>query len=214
MKRQTLVITGTDTDVGKTVVTAGLTRCLQNAFYWKPVQAGTEPETDTERAKTLSGLPHERFLPEVYTLRTPASPHLAARLDDISINPAHLDLPAVTGPLVIEGAGGVMVPLTEKYLMLDLFARWRAPVILVARTELGTINHSLLSIEALRARDITIGGIIFSGEAHAENERIIPQFSGVPSLGRLPWMPSLDAARLHLAMQAHIDMTAIEALLA
>jgi len=214
MMRHTIVITGTDTDVGKTIVAAGLTLCLQNALYWKPIQAGVEPETDTDRVKALSGLPPERFLPEAYRLRTPASPHLAARIDDVVINPARLDLPDVAGPLVVEGAGGVMVPLTQDYLALDLFARWHAPVILVARTGLGTINHSLLSIEALRSHGIAIGGIIFSGEAHEENERIIPHISGVPSLGRLPWMPSLDTTRLHSAMQAHINIAAIEAMLA
>lgn len=214
MKHKAIIITGTDTDVGKTVVAAGLAQCLKNAFYWKPIQAGIEPETDTDRVKALSGLPPERFLPEAYRLRTPASPHLAAQMDDVIITPNRLHLPDVAGPLVVEGAGGVMVPLTQDYLALDLFVRWHAPVILVARTALGTINHSLLSIEALRSRGITIGGIIFSGDAHEENERIIPHISGVPSLGRLPWMASPDAARLHLAMQAHIDIAAIEALLA
>lgn len=213
MSGRVIVITGTDTDIGKTIVAAGLMLCLKDALYWKPIQAGMEDATDTERVMALSGLPHERFLPEAYKLRSAASPHLAARLDDMVISPAMLKIPEVSAPLIIEGAGGVMVPLTDDFLMLDLFARWRMPVILVARTGLGTINHSLLSIEALRARNITLGGIIFSGEPHEENERIIPHISGVRSLGRLPWMPSPEHARLHLAMQAHIDMAAIEALL-
>lgn len=208
-----VIIAGTDTDVGKTIVSAGLMMCLPNALYWKPVQAGTEPMTDTEAVQALSGLPDERFLPEAYRLATPASPHLAARMDDVVINPGALALPQVSAPLIIESAGGVMVPLTDNFLNIDMFARWGLPVILVARTSLGTINHSLLSLSALRARDVPVGGIIFSGDEHEENEAIIPRLSGVWSLGRLPRLESLDPARLHLAMQAHIDIASIEALL-
>ena len=209
-----LVIAGTDTDVGKTLVSAGLMLSLPRALYWKPVQAGTAPQTDTEAVQQLTHLGQERFLPEAYRLREPASPHLAARLDDTEIDPTQLSLPQVSAPLIVESAGGVMVPLNEHLLNLDMFARWSAPVILVARTALGTINHSLLSIAALRARDIPIGGILFSGEAHDENERIIPALGHVPSLGRLPRLERIDPAGLHLAMQAHIDIAAIEALLA
>lgn len=212
MNHNAIVVTGTDTDVGKTVVAAGLVMSLR-AFYWKPVQAGTDPTTDRETVRALSGLPTERFLPEGYRLKEPASPHLAARMEDIAISPKGLQLPEVSGPLVVEGAGGVMVPLTEDFLMLDLLAQWRRPTIVVARTALGTINHSLLTIAALRARDVPIGGIIFSGEEHAENQRIIPQISGVRSLGRLPLLPSLDPARLNLAMEAHIDIPAVKALM-
>lgn len=208
-----IIIAGTDTDVGKTLVSAGLMLCLPNAHYWKPVQAGTTPMTDTETVQTLTGLPAERFLPEAYCLATPASPHLAARLDNVTISPSELALPQVAAPLIVESAGGLMVPLTDTHLNIDQFVRWGMPVILVARTALGTINHSLLSIMALRARDIPIGGILFSGEAHDENERIIPQISGVPSLGRLPRLDRIDAPGLHLAMQAHVDLAAIEALL-
>ena len=209
-----LVIAGTDTDVGKTLVSAGLMLSLPHALYWKPVQAGTEPLTDTEAVQQLTHLGQERFLPEAYRLATPASPHLAARLDETEVAAEMLALPQVTAPLIVESAGGVMVPLNDHLLNLDMFARWGAPVILVARTALGTINHSLLSIAALRARDIPIGGILFSGEAHEENERIIPALSGVRSLGRLPRLERIDGAGLHLAMQAHVDIAAIEALLA
>lgn len=209
-----LVIAGTDTDVGKTMVAAGLALCLPQALYWKPVQAGTEPMTDTEAVQALTRLPPERFLPEAYRLNVAASPHLAARIDGVTINPALLDLPQVSAPLIVESAGGVLVPLAEDWLNVDQFARWGSPVILVARTGLGTINHSLLSVEALRARDVPIAGILFSGEAHDENERIVPLLAKVRSLGRLPWLPSPDAARLHLAMQAHVDVAAIEALIA
>lgn len=210
---RTLIIAGTDTDVGKTVIAAGLMQCLPMASYWKPVQAGTDPMTDTEAAQRLSDLPTERFLPEAYRLKMAASPHLAARVEDVVISPSQLTLPQASGSLIVESAGGIMSPLTDNFLNIDLFARWGAPVIVVARTSLGTINHSLLTLSALRARDIPVGGILFCGDAHEENEQIIPRLSGVWSLGRLPRLESLDPARLHLAMQAHVDIAAVEALL-
>ena len=118
-----------------------------------------------------------------------------------------LALPQVDGPLVVEGAGGVLVPISETLLMADLFAHWGQPVILCARTALGTINHSLLSVEALRARGVPIAGIAFIGEAHAENERIIPLLAGVPSLGRLPLLDPLSPAALAQAFAAHIRLS-------
>lgn len=200
-----LVVTGTDTDVGKTVFAAGLAGAL-GAHYWKPVQAGVTPEGDRDTVVRLSGLPRERILPEAYRLTTPASPHLAARIDGVDIATEALALPKVNGPLVVEGAGGALVPLSETLLMADLFAHWGAPVILCARTGLGTINHSLLSIEALRARGIPIAGIAFIGEAHAENERIVPMLGKVRNLGRLPMIAPLDAASLAIAFAAQIDV--------
>lgn len=209
-----LVITGTDTDVGKTVVAAGLAGCLHGAYYWKPIQAGTEPQTDRARVRHLSGLPPERLLPEAYCLAMAASPHLAARMEDVTIEVDALAPPSVRGPLIIEGAGGILVPISAQASMADLFVHWGAPVVLVARTGLGTINHSLLSIEALRTRGIRIGGIVFVGEAHMENERIIPAISGVRSLGRLPMIDPLTPETLRAAIGRHIDIAAIEALLA
>ncbi len=209
-----LVITGTDTDAGKTVVAAGLTLCLPGAHYWKPVQSGTSPTTDTATVRALTGLPDDRFVPEAYVLQEPASPHLSARLEGVEIDLNHLSLPPLGAPLIAEGAGGLMVPLNERDLAIDLFTRWGIPVILVARTGLGTINHSLLSIEALKARGIPIGGLIFSGDPHEENERIIPALSGVRSFGRLPRLAKLDTENLRTAMTAHIDLAAIETLIA
>jgi dethiobiotin synthetase len=200
-----LVVTGTDTGVGKTVFAAGLAGAL-GAYYWKPIQAGVDPEGDKETVAALSGLPPARILPEAFRLTTPASPHLAARIDGVSIALDQLALPKVDGPLVVEGAGGVLVPISETLLMADLFASWGKPVILCARTGLGTINHSLLSIEALKARGVPIAGIAFIGEAHAENERIVPQLSGARALGRLPHLDLLDAGRLASTFAAHITL--------
>jgi len=199
------IVTGTDTDIGKTVFAAGLAGAL-GAYYWKPVQAGIDPQGDKERVAALSGLPASHILPEAYRLTTPASPHLAARIDGVEIDLDRLALPQVDGPLVVEGAGGLMVPVSETLLMIDLFVHWEAPAVLCARTGLGTINHSLLSIEALRARGVSIAGIAFIGEPNEENERIIPELGKVPCLGRLPYLDPLDADTLREAFAASIRL--------
>ena len=199
------VVTGTDTDIGKTVFAAGLAGAL-GAHYWKPVQAGVDPEGDKETVARLGNIPQTHILPEAYRLTTPASPHLAARIDGVEVRLDKLSLPQVDGPLVVEGAGGVLVPVSETLLMADLFAHWQLPVILCARTALGTINHSLLSIEALRSRGVPLAGIAFIGDPHEENERIIPQLAKVPSLGRLPRLDPLDAASLKAAFVENIRL--------
>jgi dethiobiotin synthetase len=193
-----IVVTGTDTDVGKTVFCAGLTRLL-DAAYWKPVQAGLAGETDAETVRRLAELPADRVLPEAWALHTPASPHLAAEIDGVEIDPDGLVLPPSERPLVVEGAGGLMVPLTRRMLLIDVIARWGAPVVLCARTRLGTINHTLLSIEALRRRAIPLLGVAFVGEAHPENERIIGSLGKVAVLGRLPQLDPLTPAALAAA---------------
>jgi len=206
-----LVVTGTDTGIGKTVLAAALTGAL-GARYWKPVQAGLEGESDSEAVARLSGLGAGSIIPEAYRLNTPCSPHQAAAIDGLTIDPAHLSLPEGTGPLVVEGAGGVLVPLAEDLLYADLFARWGLPVVLAARTELGTINHSLLSIEALRARHVPIAGIAFIGEGNAESERIICAIGKVRRLGRLPHLDPLNAGTLAATFKAQFDLSGLEGL--
>ncbi len=196
-----IVVTGTDTDIGKTVFAAALTAAL-GAHYWKPVQAGLDDGTDAARIVRLAAIPPERIVPEAYRLATPCSPHRAAELDGVTIDPGRLTPPALS-PLVIEGAGGVLVPVTRELLFADLFANWRLPVVLVARTALGTINHSLLSIEALRSRDVPILGIAFVGDANADTEATITTIGRVPRLGRLPHLDPLDPATLAAAFAAH-----------
>ncbi len=200
-----LIVSGTDTGIGKTVFAAALAGSL-GAHYWKPIQAGVDPEGDKETVAALSGLSADRILTEAYRLSTPASPHLAARIDGVEIDLDRLALPQVDGPLVVEGAGGLMVPINDRLVMIDLFAHWHEPVILCARTGLGTINHSLLSIEALRARNIPIAGIAFIGEPHDENERIIPLMGDVPSLGRLPLLDPLAPAALAKSFASNIRL--------
>lgn len=205
MTARTVVVTGTDTDVGKTVFAAALVQAL-GAFYWKPVQAGLDDGGDLATVGKLAILPSERRLPEAYRLITPCSPHRAAEIDGVVIDPDRLLLPAVDGPLVVEGAGGVLVPITRDLLYADLFARWARPVVLVARTGLGTINHSLLSIEALRSRNVPILGVAFIGDAAEDSESTIAQIGRVRRLGRLPRLAPLDANSLAAAFAQHFDV--------
>jgi len=196
-----IVVAGTDTDIGKTVFAAGLAGAL-GAAYWKPIQAGLEDGSDADRIRSLAGIPTAAVLPEVHRLATPCSPHRAAEIDGVVIDPARLDPPAID-PLVIEGAGGALVPVTREVVFADLFARWQLPVVLVARTTLGTINHSLLSIEALRARGVPILGVAFVGDAVEDSEATIAAMGGVRRLGRLPWLDPLDRDALVCAFAAH-----------
>ncbi|MFG1465743.1 dethiobiotin synthase [Xanthobacter sp. DSM 24535] len=200
-----LVVTGTDTGIGKTVFSAALAGAL-GAHYWKPVQSGLEEETDSDLVRRLARLPAQRILPEAYRLNTPASPHLAAELDGVAIDPNALMPPVVEGPLVIEGAGGLMVPLTRALLTIDQFAHWGFPVVLCARTELGTINHTLLSVEALRQRGIPLLGIAFVGEEMRDSQETIAAFSGVKILGRLPRLDPLTPDALAAAFSSAFDI--------
>ena len=208
-----LIVTGTDTGVGKTVVSAMLTLAL-DGIYWKPIQSGTADGTDRQRVAAMTGLPEDRFRPERYVLREPLAPHRAAELDGIEIRADDLDLPEDIPPsrrLIVEGAGGVLVPINRQTLQIELFVRWGAPVVLCARTRLGTINHTLLSLEALRHRGIDVLGIVFIGEPMPDSERTIVEFSGAKSLGRLPILQRLDANELKSAFAASFDRRDFEA---
>jgi dethiobiotin synthetase len=202
---QTFIVTGTDTGIGKTVFAAALAGAL-GARYWKPIQAGLDDGSDSESVAGLAGLPPAKILPEAYRLVTPCSPHRAAEIDSVTIDVDRLALPDGEGPLVVEGAGGALVPVTREILYADLFARWGQPVVLVARTALGTINHSLLSIEALRARGVPIHGIAFVGEAVEDSEATIAAIGKVKRLGRLPMLPELTPAALANAFAEAFDL--------
>jgi dethiobiotin synthetase len=191
------VVTGTDTGIGKTVFSAALTGALQ-AHYWKPVQAGLDDGADRDWVARLSGIDLTKVLPEAYRLNTPCSPHRAAELDGVVIDVAKLALPEAR-PLVVEGAGGALVPVTRGTTYADVFAWWGLPVIVVARTALGTINHSLLTFEALRARGVLIHGVAFVGDANEDSEATICAMGNVRRLGRLPMLDRLDAPSLAIA---------------
>jgi dethiobiotin synthetase len=186
----TIAILGIGTDVGKTVVSAIVVSVLQ-AYYWKPIQSGNLEFSDTDIVKSL--LEKEVFtFPEAYRLKSPLSPHHAAKMDGIEIETNHIRFPTSHRPLVIEGAGGLMVPINSKNFMIDLFAQWPCECILVSKHYLGSINHTLLTIEAMRHRQMKIRGIIFNGSSQPETEQVILETSKLPMLGRLEPEPQIN----------------------
>jgi dethiobiotin synthetase len=198
------VISAIHTGSGKTLLSSLLVAAL-DAYYWKPVQAGRDPETDAEFvARAAQALP-AKILPESYLLHWPASPHAAAEKEGIEILPHNLIPPQPPGPLIIEGAGGLMVPLNRKMVYADVFQSWKLPVVLVINTYLGSINHALLSLEAMKARNIPIHGIVFNDEGRPESEEIIEQLSGVKVLARLPRIEKVDKQSLLAAFHAHFQ---------
>ena len=204
----TVIVVGTDTGIGKTVFAAGLTDAL-GARYWKPVQSGLEESTDSEIVANLTGA---EALPEAYRLNMPASPHLSAEDMGIEIDPTRLALPQVSGPLVVEGAGGLMVPLNRQVFFLDVIAQWQAPVVLVARTALGTINHTTLSLMALRNAGCEVVGVAFVGGAEPDVEQTIAEMGNIRHLGRLPFIDTLSRDTLTDAFSA-IDVDTIRSAL-
>ncbi|SOC79084.1 dethiobiotin synthetase [Salinimicrobium sediminis] len=183
-------ITGIGTEVGKTIAAAIVTEALE-ADYWKPIQAGDLEKSDTHKIKSLISNKKTVFHENAYALKTPMSPHAAAVIDNVKIRVSEIEEPGTKNHLVIEGAGGLLVPLNEVETIADLIQRDHR-VILVSRHYLGSINHTLLTIEALRARDLNCFGIIFSGEEHPSSEKIIAEMSGVEILGRIDQEPYFD----------------------
>lgn len=184
------IITGIGTDVGKTVVSAIVAEALQ-ATYWKPVQAGDLDNSDTIKIERLTQ--HVSVLPEAFRLNEPMSPHAAAALDGVDILPENLPLPSVDGNLIVEGAGGLLVPInSDGFLYADAFKQWDLPVIVVSRHYLGSINHTLMTIEVLKNRGIEIEGIIFVGNQHRTTEEVIMNNTGVRFIGRVPLTETLD----------------------
>jgi len=187
-------VTGTDTGVGKTVTAACLARAWQ-AGYWKPVQTGTATgDDDTATAAALAAIPADRVAPPAYAFGAPLSPHAAAEREGGRIDLAMIALPNCADPLVVEGAGGVLVPLNARDFMVDLMAKLALPIVLVARSTLGTINHTLLSLAALRARALPIAGVIMNNPPDVGNRTAIEQFGQVRVLAELPPAAPLDAA--------------------
>ncbi len=195
-----LFVAGTDTEVGKTVVSAILVAGTK-AVYWKPVQSGTLDSTDTAWVRQKTRLPKGHFLPETYRLSQPLSPHAAAAIDGI-----HIDLEKVTLPdpstcprLIVEGAGGLMVPLNRNAFMLDLILHLKLPVLLVARSTLGTINHTLLSLMALRQRAIPVAGVVMNGARNRINRDAVETYGRVPVVAVLDRLASVDRDGLQKA---------------
>jgi len=189
-----LIVAGTDTNVGKTIVSSLLVAKL-NAYYWKPIQCG-ELDTggDSATIKKLTGIKENRIIPEAYRLKMAASPNQAAEAEGITIEDQKLKLPSYGGALVVELAGGLMVPLNNHYLVIDLIAQLKAPVILVSRNYLGSINHTLLSAMALHQRQIPVQGIVFNGDEMEGTEEAILSRTGYKVLGRIAEEPVFDKA--------------------
>jgi dethiobiotin synthetase len=191
MSNNRLFVTGIGTGIGKTLISAILVEKLQ-ADYWKPVQAGELDDTDTMKVKQLISNTKSVFHPETYRLNQPYSPHKAAALDSITIDEKTIILPRTDNKLIIEGAGGLMVPLNDHCLMIDLIGQLNTEVVLVSQNYLGSINHTLLSIEALKQRGISIKGIIFNGDYDNYSQEYISTYSQTRSLGNVPRLLEVD----------------------
>lgn len=201
---QGFFVTGTDTDVGKTLVSAWLVAHL-NGYYWKPVQAGISPETDSETVRRLTGVPPEHILPEAYRLADAIAPHEAARRAGITIEMERLAPPPCPGMLIAEGAGGLLVPLNDESYVIDLITELHLPVILVARSTLGTINHTLLSLEALRRRSAPLAGVVMSGPETPHNRAAIERYGRVQVIAEIPWLETVTRTSL-LEIEPEIDL--------
>lgn len=184
-------VTGIGTDIGKTIASAILIEAM-GADYWKPIQAGDLHQTDTMKVKSLVSNKQSVFYPEVYCLTKPMSPHAAAFHDKVQINPDDIIPPKHTRNLIIEGAGGLMVPLNNDFLMIDLIEKLNAEVILVSQNYLGSINHTLLSAEALQNRNIPVKGIIFNGQSVKTTEDFICEYTGLKLLFRIDNEQTID----------------------
>jgi dethiobiotin synthetase len=192
---KSFIVSGTDTGIGKTLLSAMLMAGLPDYYYWKPIQSGMIDGKDSETVQRLSSCSTTRILPEAYLFSEPLSPHAAAAIDGVRIEKERLNLPDVF-PLLIEGAGGLLVPLTEDLLYIEQFKSWDLPVLLACRSGLGTINHTLLSIEALRARAIPILGCILIGETNLSNKSAIEHYGNVAVLGAIPPIRSFESLEL------------------
>ncbi len=183
-KNKYIFVTGIGTGVGKTVVSAILTEALK-ADYWKPIQCGDLEYTDTNKVRDLISNDLSILHPETYRLKTPASPHYAAIQEGIQINAEDFKIPQTDNALIIEGAGGLMVPLNDHFLMIDLIKQLQAEVVLVSQNYLGSINHTLLSLEVLKRNNIHVKGIVFNGEPNSSTEKFIQKYSTVPCVLRV-----------------------------
>jgi dethiobiotin synthetase len=202
-------ITGTDTGVGKTIVSALLCAAL-DALYWKPIQTGTREGTDRRSVMRLAHLPGRRTIPEIYRFAPPVSPHLASRRAGIRIDLRAIKMPRIAAHehLIVEGAGGVLVPINATQQMTHLMRHFKLPVLLVSRTSLGTINHTLLSLAALGAARLDIRGVIMVGKQNRENRNAIEHYGRVPVIGTIPVLKTVDRGALLEVFRKHFDREA------
>ena len=202
-------VTGTDTGVGKTVLSAVLCAGL-DAYYWKPVQTGTAGGSDRATVMRLAGIGAERTLEETYSFVPPVSPHLAARRAGVEIDLARFRVPVEVGGkwLIVEGAGGLLVPLNDRQFMLDLMIRLHMPVIVTARSGLGTINHTLLTLAALHSAEVPVHGVVMIGEPNKDNRASIERYGHARVLGEIPMLPHLHRTALLQVFLTNFDRDA------
>lgn len=193
-------VTGIGTEVGKTIASTIITQALK-ADYWKPVQAGELDDSDRMKVETLIDNDRSKFHPEAYRLNQPMSPHAAAERDGVEIDISSIKMPHTDNHLVIEGAGGLLVPLNDKDTILNLIETLNCEVILVSRHYLGSINHTLMSIELLKQRNIRIKGILFNGKENKDTESIITKMSGIEVLGRIDELENLNKSVINSIAQ-------------
>ena len=201
-----LFVTGTDTNVGKTVLSALLVAAL-NGTYWKPIQTGAAEGTDRQQIMRWAELPEARTVPECYCFDPPVSPHLAAEAYGVTIELGRIRRPPLPPgvPLIIEGAGGVLVPINDSELMLDLIGKLDAPVVVASRTALGTINHTLLTVRALHGARVCVKGVVMIGRENQDNERAIERYGAVPVVGRIPVLDNICRSALLQVFESRFD---------
>ena len=191
MQNKPLFVTGIGTNIGKTIISAVLVEKL-HADYWKPVQSGDLDKSDTMQVQKLVSNRVSLFHPEAYRLTQPFSPHKSAAIDKVAIEPEKIVVPVTDNTLIIEGAGGLMVPLTGSFLIIDLIKQLGAEVVLVSQNYLGSINHTLLSAAVLRQAEIPVKGIVFNGPKDIYSKQLILEYTGLLSLGHIPQYYTLD----------------------
>lgn len=205
--KQDLFVTGTDTNVGKTVLSALLVAAL-DGMYWKPIQTGASEGTDRETVMSLAGIAKDKTFPETYCYEPPVSPHLAAEAAGETIDLAEIRRPTMSedgAPLIAEGAGGVMVPINWKQSMRDLIVQLKMPVLVASRTALGTINHTTLTVNTLRDAGATVKGVVMIGPENRDNERSIQRCAGIPIIGRIPVLEKINRVTLLRVFHSNFD---------
>lgn len=202
---RSLFVTGTDTNVGKTLLSALLVAAF-DAIYWKPIQTGAHEGTDRQTVIKLAEIPEAQTIPESYCFAPPVSPHLAAEAKGVRIDLARIQPPVnLTRPIICEGAGGILVPINDSELMLDLAQRLGFPVLIAARAALGTINHTLLTVRALRCAKIPAHGVVMIGRRNQDNERSVEHFGGIPVVGTIPWLDTINREALLSVFRSNFD---------
>lgn len=203
--KPSLFVTGTDTNVGKTLLSALLVAAL-DAMYWKPVQTGATEGIDRHMVMKLAEIPESQTIPESYCFDSPVSPHLAAQAAGVRIDFSRIQPPATPAkPIVAEGAGGILVPINESELMLDLARHIGFSIVIAARSALGTINHTLLTVRALRCAKMPVKGVVMIGHRNRDNERAIESYGGIAMVGWIPWLDTMNRETLRTVFHSNFD---------